>query len=102
MWSLEPARYEVCLQLHGLLAAKPTLTELSVESSPHNRASCRMRATDVARAAPQKSYHAMRTMLMGTLARAVSTVMTAGAHTMFWTCIACIAHVACLISGADV
>lgn len=47
-----------------------------------------MRATEVASAAPQKSYHAMRSMLIGALARAVSTVMKAGAQTMFCTCIA--------------
>ncbi len=48
-----------------------------------------MRATEVARAAPQKSYQAMSTMLMGMFARAVSMVITAGAQTMFCTCIAC-------------
>lgn len=61
----------------------------AVGDVPHNRVNCRIRATEVASAAPQKSYHAMSSMLIGTFAIAVSTVMTAGAQTMFCTCMAC-------------
>ena len=67
---------------------------------PHSKASCRMRATEVARAAPQKLYQAISNVLMGTFARAVTTVITAGAQTMFCTCMACKAPVAVEVSHA--
>ena len=53
---------------------------------PQNSTDWRVREADLPKAAPVKLKLPMKNTLMGMLAKAVMTVMMAGGHTMFCTC----------------